>query len=197
MIGVTATVFEAAFAAGCGALAVRCLRRLPLIEAKSTRGLAQFAVGCVQIAITLHADAVALSAAAALSVAGICAVTDLRSGYVFDAVTLPALASLLLFAGVSGTLTASLCGAAAGSGALAVLYAVTRGRGLGLGDVKLAACIGAAFGWAGALRVLEAAFIIGGAYAAAALVMSRARRRDEIAFAPFIFAGTAAVLWGL
>lgn len=196
MIAPAAAATEAAVTAACGALAARGLKRLPLTRS-AARGIgAVLAVAAVQLAVTLHAAALGISAAAVLSVAGVCTVTDLRSGYVFDAVTLPALAALLLLAAAAGTPANAIAGAAAASGALALLYAATRGRGLGLGDVKLAACIGAAFGWAAALRALEAAFIIGGGYAAVMLAANRARRRDEMAFAPFIFAGAAAILWG-
>lgn len=124
----------------------------------------------------------------ALGSAGLCAITDLASGYVFDVVTLPTLAALLFAAAVNAHFAAAAAGALAAGGALAALYVVTAGRGLGFGDVKLACCIGAAFGAADALRCLEIAFVLGGIYAAALLCLRRAKRGDEVPFAPFLFA---------
>jgi leader peptidase (prepilin peptidase)/N-methyltransferase len=130
----------------------------------------------------------------ALGSAGVCAVTDLATGYVFDAVTLPTLAGLFFAAACEARFASALTGAIVAGGALAVLYAITRGRGLGLGDVKLACCIGAAFGAADSLRCLQVAFVLGGLYAAVMLVRRKAKRGDEMRFAPFMFVAMLAVL---
>lgn len=76
---------------------------------------------------------------------------------------------------------------------MCALYALTHGRGLGLGDAKLACCIGAATGAANGLESLGTAFVLGGTYAAYLLASKRARRKDELRFAPYLAAGLAAV----
>lgn len=129
----------------------------------------------------------------ALGCAGICAATDLATGYVFDAVTLPSLVALFIAAALNARFTGAVAGTLAAGGALAALHFVTRGRGLGFGDVKLACCIGAAFGAARALRCLQIAFVLGGVYAVALLLLRKAKRGDEIRFAPFLFTALLAV----
>lgn len=64
--------------------------------------------------------------------------------------------------------------------------------GMGLGDVKLAALLGAYLGWSGwgALVIGGfAAFALGGVYALALLATGRARRGTGIPFGPWMLAG--------
>jgi prepilin signal peptidase PulO-like enzyme (type II secretory pathway) len=137
------------------------------------------------------ASSAAIVIAFGAAIAG--AACDAACGYVFDAITLPALASMLLVAAVTHDVARVLTGAAAAGGALALLYAITRGRGLGLGDVKLACCIGAASGTRMALEALGIAFVLGGAYAGFVLLTRRGNRKDEMRFGPYLLAGFAAV----
>lgn len=122
------------------------------------------------------------------------AASDAACGYVFDWITLPCLALLLLLSIATQTFTVFALGVLACGGTLMVLYALTRGRGLGLGDVKLACCIGAAAGAWGGIEALGIAFVLGGAYAAVLLATGRARRGAELRFAPYLAAGTALIV---
>ncbi len=118
---------------------------------------------------------------------------DARTGYIPDAITAPtALAALLLAAAAGGT-AAALGGALSAGGALLALHLLTRGRGLGLGDVKLAAAIGLGFGPGAGLAALGTAFVLGGAYASWLLATRRARRGDSVRFGPFLAGGALAV----
>lgn len=117
------------------------------------------------------------------------AAIDARTGYIPNAVTRGTVLAALALAAPSGLLMAATGGCVTG-GALLVLYVLTRGRGLGLGDVKLATAIGAGLGPSCGLASLGAAFIAGGAYAALLLASGRARNGDAIAFGPFLAAGT-------
>lgn len=126
----------------------------------------------------------------------VCALTDAQTGYVFDAVTLPSLLGLLALAAADGRLEVALTGACAGAIALYSLHALSGGRAMGMGDVKLSACMGAGLGAQAALAALGAAFVLGGAYGAYLLATKRARRGDTLRFAPYLAAGTAAgTLW--
>ncbi|HEY8314823.1 MAG TPA: A24 family peptidase [Candidatus Baltobacteraceae bacterium] len=131
-----------------------------------------------------HAAAICVLCACA-----VCAVTDAQAGYVFDAITYPSLAAALACSMLAGTFEAALLGVLCAGGPLLALYAISRGRGLGLGDVKLAACIGAAFGATSAAIAIGAAFVLGGAWGAWLLLSRRASRGTPIRFAPYIFAG--------
>jgi leader peptidase (prepilin peptidase)/N-methyltransferase len=130
---------------------------------------------------------------ASMAAVTVCAATDSFSGYVFDAVTLPAFGAILALASFQHHFLFAAAGALAAGAAMALLYAVTMGRGLGLGDVKLACCIGAALGAYDALASLDAAFVAGGVYAAFLLLTRRGSRGDEMRFAPYLAAGMAAL----
>jgi prepilin signal peptidase PulO-like enzyme (type II secretory pathway) len=113
---------------------------------------------------------------------------------VFDAITLPCLALAIVISLVNHTAGQVTGGALAAGGSLFALYAITRGRGLGLGDVKLACCIGAGAGALGGLEALGLAFVFGGAYAALLLITKRAQFGAELRFAPYLAAGMALVI---
>lgn len=122
------------------------------------------------------------------------AACDAGCGFVFDAITLPCIGILAGIAVAAQAFPPFAWGVLACGGSLGALYLLTRGRGLGLGDAKLACCIGGATGAASGLESLGAAFVLGGAYAAYLLASKRAGRRDELRFAPYLAAGMAAVV---
>ena len=132
---------------------------------------------------------IAASALVALAGTLVAAVVDARTGYLPNIITRPTAVAALALAVPNGLATAA-GGACAVGGVLVALHLVTRGRGLGLGDVKLGVAIGAGLGpWCGALA-LAAAFIAGGGYAALLLASKRAANGDAIPFGPFLAIGT-------
>lgn len=144
-------------------------------------------------AATSRAGAAALPELTAISAGGVCAVTDLQTGYVFDRVVLFGTLLLCLFSPASESIARVAYGALACGGTLGALHVGTRGRGIGLGDVKLGALLGAAVGVRGGLELLGIAFIAGGAVATTLLIFKRKRRVDTIAFAPFLAVGVCTV----
>jgi len=83
-----------------------------------------------------------------------------------------------------------------GYGGGLLLVALVSPRGMGMGDVKLAALIGLVVGSLGAGRVLVAAgvgILLGGLAAIAALLSGRGRKQ-AIPFGPFLAAGAAAAV---
>jgi len=125
---------------------------------------------------------------------GVSAVTDQTAGYILDIVTLPSCA----FAIVTETSSAAgfhpLIGAFAVSGAMLVLYTITRRRGLGLGDVKLAAVSGTLLGPQTGLISLGVSFVLGGCMAGLLMLSGRASPKMTMPFAPYIAAGLLTVL---
>ena len=120
----------------------------------------------------------------------VAAVVDARCGSIFDPLTY-----LLATVGVSAALervqaTNSLLGGVVLGAALLALHGATARRGIGLGDVKFAAALGAALGLPAGVLALCAAFVLGGLYGAAILLTQRARRGATVPFAPFMAAGT-------
>lgn len=181
----TGTLFALAHVAAKGRVPYSSLRTNALILAAST----------FVLAATLLARAPSIGTLAVVWMIACCAAaaaSDLQTGYVFDLPNAFALGVVLLFQIIGGNATGALLGLAVSGGALGVLYVVTRTRGIGLGDVKLGAVIGAGFGGTGALYALQAAFIAGGVIAAYRLLSGTGRRGDKLKFAPYL--GGAAAL---
>lgn len=72
---------------------------------------------------------------------------------------------------------------------LETLHLVTKGRGMGMGDVKLAIPLGLILGLEKGIYWLIASFILGGIFATVLLVLKRANLKTKIAFGPFLIIG--------
>ncbi len=121
-------------------------------------------------------------------------VVDLRSRRIPDAVVIPALA-VVLSARVGWGSGPAWAVAAWTAIACAVLLvpALVRPDGMGMGDVKLAALIGAALG-AWAIAAIVVALVAGAVVGAlGAVARGRSVRGATIAFAPFLAAGALVV----
>jgi len=121
----------------------------------------------------------------------VCALTDARTGYIFDPVVITFAVAVLLLATASGGLVMALSGALATGALLGALYALTRGRGIGLGDVKLSTVLGLGLMLPYGAIAIGAAFVFGGGYGAWLLAHGAASRSGSIRFGPFIAAGAA------
>jgi prepilin peptidase CpaA len=105
-----------------------------------------------------------------LVAAAAAAVTDIWKFKVHNVLTMPLLLTGLIYhAAVGGrlALASSLYGAMAGFGLLLVLYLI---GGMGAGDVKFMAAVGAWLGWPLILLVFLASALVAGAYAVILLV---------------------------
>lgn len=131
-----------------------------------------------------------------LCLAGICAVTDLMKGKVYNAVTVPGLVAGLIFAadraGSTGLLEV-LCSAGF---TLLVLFPFYSAGGLGAGDIKLLAAVSAFMTSEAYLRCFAASFLIGAAGGLAGLILSGGRART-VHFAVPVAAGVILHLAGL
>jgi prepilin signal peptidase PulO-like enzyme (type II secretory pathway) len=116
---------------------------------------------------------------------------DARTGYLFDAVTAPAAALTVAAAAACGTLTGAAEGVALIVGSFASVVAASRGRLMGLGDVKAMYAIGAAFGPAQAVIAIFAACVSGIATAA---IGGDVRAGRALPFGPHLALGSAVAL---
>ena len=128
---------------------------------------------------------------------------DLDTQLLPDSITLP-----LLWAGLLLALTAtfidlrsSIIGAAAGYLSLWSIYwlfkLVTGKEGMGFGDFKLLAAIGAWTGWQMLLLVILMSSFIGAAVGIGLIVLARHGRNIPIPFGPYLAAaGVVALFWG-
>jgi len=77
------------------------------------------------------------------------------------------------------------------------LWILTKGKGMGFGDVKLIAPIALLLGWPKILVGLFMAFVIGGIIGAALLIFGKKRVGQVIPFGPFIIIGAVlSLIWG-
>jgi prepilin signal peptidase PulO-like enzyme (type II secretory pathway) len=119
-------------------------------------------------------------------------VLDLRIRLIPDAITLPGLAYALGLAALterSPTLLQAALGALVGGGLVLLVAIVSRG-GMGGGDIKLMAMLGAALGWRSALVALALSQVAG---AVIVLLILMVRRRRPARHVPV---GTLIALFG-
>jgi len=180
----------------CSACGARISPRYPLIEALS--GLAgayaawHFGFGFAAIAAMLFVwTMIALS------------FIDFDTQLLPDSITLPLLwAGLLLnLGGTFVDLPAAVIGAAAGYLSLWSVYwgfrLVTGKEGMGFGDFKLLAAIGAWLGWQMLPLVVLGSSFVGAIVGIALMVLAKRGRNVPIPFGPYLaVAGVIALLWG-
>jgi leader peptidase (prepilin peptidase)/N-methyltransferase len=176
---------------GCG---VRIPSRYPLVELLT----AALFVSCG----LLFDEPAALGLALVFTAAMIAVVfIDLEHMIIPNSITLPGvivgLAAALL--GVSIEPVRALAGIVVGGGglyAVAFGYRVLTGRdGLGGGDVKLLAMVGAFLGPAGAFLTILLGSLAGSIFALAWVGLGRAGRRSELPFGTFLAPGAVVVLF--
>jgi leader peptidase (prepilin peptidase)/N-methyltransferase len=143
--------------------------------------------------------------AALLFVFAVVALTfiDLDTGYLPDQITLPLLwAGLLVnLTGAYADLASAVIGAAAGYLALWSVYHVFRlltgKEGMGYGDFKLLAAIGAWLGWQVLPQVILLSSVVGAVVGISLIVFARHERDQPIPFGPYLAAaGVIALFYG-
>lgn len=87
---------------------------------------------------------------------------------------------------VHGSLFTNLFSAFFFSLLLLTLYLITSGKGMGLGDVKIAIGLGAWLGLLNGWKWLLISFILGGIVATILLLLNKAKLKTKIAFGPFL-----------
>ena len=175
----------------CRACAIRIPWRYPLIEALTA------------ILFMLAYARFGLSPAllpALLLLAALVAITfiDLEHQIIPDAITLPGIVTGVVANVATGAVSWVDSGIGAlGAGLLFFAIILASGGGMGGGDMKLAAMLGAFLGWQLTLVAVFLAVVTGGVAAVAMLGSRRLGRKDPIPFGPFLaVGGAAALLWG-
>lgn len=84
------------------------------------------------------------------------------------------------------SLDSMVLGVLIGAGTIYTIWLVTKGEGIGFGDVKLMIPLGILFGVKGAALLLFLAFCIGGMVGVFLLMAGRAGRKTAIPFGPFL-----------
>jgi leader peptidase (prepilin peptidase)/N-methyltransferase len=158
-------------------------------------GAAVVACGLAALAFVLvddTADAV-VGALGCLLLTAI-SVVDLEERRVPNRLVLPGLVAALAARTALDPSVRWVAGAAIAGGAFFVL-ALVYPAGMGMGDVKLAAFLGAWLGWNGVLALLLGSFVAFVPSVGILVVRGRAGRKVAIPFAPFLAAGGVIALF--
>ena len=165
--------------------------RYPLVEL-ATAGL--FALAAARTGFDARLLPALVLCAALVAITGI----DLDHQIIPDAITLPGVAfgfAASLLVGQPHWLE-SLIGILLGGGLFFVIIVVSRG-GMGGGDMKLGAMLGAFLGWRMTLVAIMIAVLIGGVVAIGLLATGRRGRKQPVPFGPFLaIGGLTALFWG-
>jgi len=117
-------------------------------------------------------------------------ITAVLAGAALPAFQASFLGSYALLAGVPANVFAGhLLGALAGGLVFWLLWAFSRGRAMGFGDVKLAAASGLLLGWPDIALATAFSFVLGGLWGGALLIARRRSMKDRIPFGPFFVIG--------
>ena len=144
----------------------------------------------------------ALVAALALSMMlWVLAWIDLETGLLPDVVTLPGIGTGIVFSMATGHLTDSVIGAVAGYAvfwSVAKIFFLLTGReGMGYGDFKLLAMLGAFLGWQALPFVIFLSSVCGAVIGSLYLLLVRKHAYTQIPFGPYLaVSGMIWLLWG-
>ena len=73
-----------------------------------------------------------------------------------------------------------------GAAFFAALILITRGRGMGVGDLKLAGALGLVFGWPDIILIIALSFILGSIFSFPSLVAGKKGMKSFLPFGPFL-----------
>lgn len=175
----------------CAFCQERIAWRYPIVEGL---GGLLYLIGYHQLGLSVHAFAYALLVVALL----IASFIDLAHMIIPDTVTLPGIGIGIAI----GLLPSSIgfANAVAGaclSGGIFLLIMLLYPAGMGGGDVKLIAMIGAFVGWQAVLVAIILSAFCGAVSGLTLILLGLKGRRDPVPFGPFLAAGgIAAMLWG-
>ena len=118
---------------------------------------------------------------------------DLKNQIIPDEMQI-ALFITVLLSKIAGGLTGTALGYALVAGLVVLLpilllYLITRGRGMGFGDVKLAFNMGFLLGIKGGFVAIYLGFILGAFFGILLLLLKKKKMKSKIAFGPFLVLG--------
>jgi leader peptidase (prepilin peptidase)/N-methyltransferase len=113
---------------------------------------------------------------------------DFRHYIIPDVLNITLLITVVIFRIViwNGNILDPVLGLVAGGGLFLLIHLLTKGRGMGLGDVKLIAVLGLYFGLAETMVTVVLSFIIGAVIMMVLLLTKIKKRKDQIPFGPYI-----------
>lgn len=124
------------------------------------------------------------------------AVIDFKTFLLPDSFIVALLGAVVVMLGLQGRLFEYMVlgGIGVGAGFLLLLWIITRGQGIGLGDVKLLVPLGMLFGTYDTILLLFIAFCFGGMVGIFLLLRGGATLKTAVPFGPFLIAATLLLL---
>lgn len=113
----------------------------------------------------------------------------------FSTIILIGCAIVLIPGGHGGLPLQKLLSALMASGFLLILNLITKGKGMGMGDVKLAIFIGLFLGFWETIMAFYVAFIFGAIIGILLMIFKKAKNKTQIPFGPFLILGTFVSWW--
>jgi leader peptidase (prepilin peptidase)/N-methyltransferase len=92
----------------------------------------------------------------------------------------------LIFSPTQNVFENHLWGALAGGLFFWLLVLISKGKGMGFGDVKLAFALGAVFGWPDIALTIILSFVLGGIFSVLTVLLKKKNLKDKLPFAPFL-----------
>lgn len=124
------------------------------------------------------------------------ALIDWRHHIIPDELQLALFLGVVVYQFFTGNLQVSLVGhALIVALPILLLYLLTRGKGMGFGDVKMQMTLGLWLGLVPGFLGLYIGFLAGALYGVILLLLRKAGRKSQIAFGPFLLAGAWVTFW--
>jgi prepilin signal peptidase PulO-like enzyme (type II secretory pathway) len=123
-------------------------------------------------------------------------VYDLRYQLILDRFTLPAMiVAFVLNVWIGRSPTDLLIGAALLAGFFGAQFAVSKGKWIGGGDIRMGALMGLMLGWQQALGALFVAYVLGALVSVGLLATKKAKMDTHVPFGTFLVLGTLVMLF--
>ena len=163
----------------------------------------EFLTACIAVLLVIQFGVTLVALGYFVFAAALVVITFIDVDYqiIPDVISLPGIIFGLLFSAISPHLTfwESLIGAGLGAGILLIVafgyWAVTRREGMGGGDIKLLAMIGAFLGWRAIPFTLLLASCTGSVIGVATMLRRRADSKLILPFGPFLAFGAGCYLF--
>lgn len=190
LIPVISYIFLGGKCRGCGE---KISIRYPVLELFT--GI-MFYLTYIQYGLTLNT----LKFIILISILIVTAMIDFDTHYTYSYITYSGIAIGVIFMLIekfylNQAITTYLIGL--GIGVLVIGAIVFLTRGMGEGDIEIAALCGIFIGWQNTLAMLLLSFVLGALYGVTLIIFRQKSRKDEIAFGPFLAMGSIiAIFWG-
>ncbi|MDO8619050.1 MAG: prepilin peptidase [Candidatus Daviesbacteria bacterium] len=123
--------------------------------------------------------------------------TDLKEMFIPDRIIYPAIITGIIWQFLLGSFVEAAIAAILIGGFFLSLVVLTRGKGMGGGDIKLGAFIGLSLGLPYGILAVMLAFLTGATFGIAAILLSKKHFGESLPFGPFLVLGSLITLfWG-